>query len=727
MAAFPLAFNTQTAIQRVPERRRLLVLLLAWVLLCPCVGYALLADAPLVAWLAAAALAVSVALPRAVPITSRAVIYALTIAGTFAVLLNQAYPVADDRFFLPAPVLFPFLIAVAVAATLFPQTPSTLSIILGAVLVALMVMGSTLQDPHNARLVITSHWWSNRYAIFGVVLLGVAPAFLLTLRQAQWPTVASVTTAVTRRGWLPLVLYGGAVVLAAAATLGMIIGASPVYHKLDKVLTPILQWYIRQAQGRIIFPGDKVSLTQTFDAKSAAQEHLVVLRARSTQPPGYLRGRAYSLYEGGSWRGQDMGVELPRQEAAGALVTHRYSRPEFPAALTQHSGDTTVDIYPAQRFESDVLLAAGEARTVELIAESLQTNADGCLGPKRWDASGGYTYAGPHLDQTSAYPYPAAGAPAPADLYLGVPPELRGPLHELNAAIFPTPGLTTQQQLRGLASFLQNHYDYQLGIKPKGDRDPVLQFLLEIKKGHCEFFASAGALLLREHGIRTRYVTGFVCLEPHPRQGYWLARLSDCHAWVEAYVPETGRWQVVEATPASGLPTQTSRAGWFNERVEQVLVAWQALFAKVKRGYVAEAVVEVLSSLGLLLSWLFWRGPWPLSWGTLLLGGWLLWRWRRRRPRARALAATLRELTVIRQQLERLLAHDRRQRRPAAMSLREWAETLPLGTHPRAELLLPLVADYERLRYAPAPPPPAAVSALAARVAQVRQGGATPV
>ena len=78
-------------------------------------------------------------------------------------------------------------------------------------------------------------------------------------------------------------------------------------------------------------------------------------------------------------------------------------------------------------------------------------------------------------------------------------------------------------------------------------------FLFEAHKGHCEYFATAAALLLRCSGIPCRYVTGFVSGERNEYGNYWVTRNKDAHAWVEAYIEGQG-WRTIEATPSTGVP-----------------------------------------------------------------------------------------------------------------------------------------------------------------------------
>ncbi|WP_376696504.1 transglutaminase TgpA family protein [Wenzhouxiangella sp. EGI_FJ10305] len=89
---------------------------------------------------------------------------------------------------------------------------------------------------------------------------------------------------------------------------------------------------------------------------------------------------------------------------------------------------------------------------------------------------------------------------------------------------------------------------YSLETAPLG-RHGADEFLFDLRRGYCEYYASAFAVLMRAAGIPTRVVTGY-------QGGYWqeggqylLVRQSDAHAWVEVWLAESG-WTRVDPTAA---------------------------------------------------------------------------------------------------------------------------------------------------------------------------------
>lgn len=79
--------------------------------------------------------------------------------------------------------------------------------------------------------------------------------------------------------------------------------------------------------------------------------------------------------------------------------------------------------------------------------------------------------------------------------------------------------------------------------------DPVEDFLFNRKQGHCEYFASAMALMLRSQDIPSRLVSGYKGGEKNKYSGAFVVEQRHAHAWVEAFVNNT--WYTFDPTPAS--------------------------------------------------------------------------------------------------------------------------------------------------------------------------------
>ena len=96
-------------------------------------------------------------------------------------------------------------------------------------------------------------------------------------------------------------------------------------------------------------------------------------------------------------------------------------------------------------------------------------------------------------------------------------------------------------------------FEYSLRMPDVENRDPLHVFLFEAKRGHCEYFSTALAVMLRSVGIPSRNVTGFVGGRYNEFGEYYAIRNGDAHSWAEAYVD--GRWMTMDPTPSARAQT----------------------------------------------------------------------------------------------------------------------------------------------------------------------------
>src|SRR5207245_7389083 len=62
---------------------------------------------------------------------------------------------------------------------------------------------------------------------------------------------------------------------------------------------------------------------------------------------------------------------------------------------------------------------------------------------------------------------------------------------------------------RAIESYLKSNFTYTLELPGNRAPDPLVYFLFERKKGHCEYFATAMTIMLRTLGIPARVDNGF--------------------------------------------------------------------------------------------------------------------------------------------------------------------------------------------------------------------------
>ena len=108
-----------------------------------------------------------------------------------------------------------------------------------------------------------------------------------------------------------------------------------------------------------------------------------------------------------------------------------------------------------------------------------------------------------------------------------------------------------EARARSIEQYLRTRFAYSLDAASAESADPLSDFLFVGRRGHCEYFASAMAVMLRELSIPSRVVTGFLGGTPNPLTKWMVLRASDAHAWVEAWIPGQG-WTTFDPTPSAG-------------------------------------------------------------------------------------------------------------------------------------------------------------------------------
>lgn len=119
---------------------------------------------------------------------------------------------------------------------------------------------------------------------------------------------------------------------------------------------------------------------------------------------------------------------------------------------------------------------------------------------------------------------------------------------------------------RYLSSGREFQYTTDLNLPRDPLLDPIEDFVVHQKRGHCQFFASAMTMMMRSLQVPTRVVVGFRPNEYNDVGNYFLVRQNHAHAWLECFftrsqlevserypeLPEelTGAWVRFDPTPA---------------------------------------------------------------------------------------------------------------------------------------------------------------------------------
>ncbi|MBK9165209.1 MAG: DUF3488 domain-containing protein [Acidobacteria bacterium] len=165
--------------------------------------------------------------------------------------------------------------------------------------------------------------------------------------------------------------------------------------------------------------------------------------------------------------------------------------------------------------------------------------------------------------------------PAGIGNYLQLPDDIDGRIVELAAEV--TEGATNRYDAaRMIEGYLQTEFGYTLEMKAGGD-NPLADFLFNVREGHCEYFATAMAVMLRTQGIATRVVNGFQRGEYNETADVFVVRQRDAHSWVEVYFPGEDVWVSFDPTPAAGQ-TGEAAAGGFTQSMRKYFEALEMLW-----------------------------------------------------------------------------------------------------------------------------------------------------
>ncbi|MDP9329671.1 MAG: DUF3488 and transglutaminase-like domain-containing protein [Actinomycetota bacterium] len=100
-------------------------------------------------------------------------------------------------------------------------------------------------------------------------------------------------------------------------------------------------------------------------------------------------------------------------------------------------------------------------------------------------------------------------------------------------------------------------FQYDVDVNQRDDTLTLLDFLTKTKRGFCQQFAAAMAVMLRSIGIPARVAIGFTSGTKDPVTDTWTVTTKDAHSWVEVFFPGSG-WLSFEPTPGKGDPSTTS-------------------------------------------------------------------------------------------------------------------------------------------------------------------------
>jgi len=295
-----------------------------------------------------------------------------------------------------------------------------------------------------------------------------------------------------------------------------------------------------------------------------------------------LHRASFNAYYRRSWIAHDAPLAPLTPAAGGAAWRLAQGRPVVSARIvTRLEGGKAV-----------LSLPAGALEILQLPAETLETNA---LGTVRAAIGGEWAQyvveAGKTIGDTAV--------PNAEDLAV---PDAERPAIDRVAAGLGLAGLSRHEAIRRVRSYLAHfHYATYRDTPPAQGMTAIGDFLERSKRGHCEYFATATALLLRAAGVPTRYATGFAMLEYSTLEEAYVVRARHAHAWTRAWVD--GRWVDIDTTPPDWFGVEEARAPLWQGLSD--LLRWASYRWSQRAPFEAGAGAYAL--LALLVGILVWR------------------------------------------------------------------------------------------------------------------------
>jgi len=355
--------------------------------------------------------------------------------------------------------------------------------------------------------------------------------------------------------------------LSVALFCGIFIMTAGIFFVLPRTARAALQRFVPQ---RYHLPGfaNEVTLGDIGEIKQRTTPVMHIHSEDGLDLTGLRwRGASLSHFDGTRWYNPPAPEQrLWVDRGTVSLPPVRFTRP----------GQSLAYEVQLNEIASDTLFFAGTPQTIGIPVPALWLSAWGSLRAPRYSISGLRYRAISRIENESA---PAIEPPPPLDAaerstLLNLPP--LDPRIAALAQSWTTGLVTAEDKAHVLETRLRRGYGYSLHMLDQSVPDPLAYFLFVRKEGHCEYFASALAVMLRSQGIPSRVVTGFLSGSFNAISGWQVVRASDAHSWVEAWIPERG-WLTLDPTPpdpAAVTPGLWSKAQMYLDAADQFWTDW---------------------------------------------------------------------------------------------------------------------------------------------------------
>ncbi len=335
-------------------------------------------------------------------------------------------------------------------------------------------------------------------------------------------------------------------IILLAATTGFV-GQMTLHQAHLSLEKKTIQW-VRQFYR--YHSGDPTqNSTAIGDLGSVKQSNDILLRVKPDQDsiaPKLIRKATYNTYNTGLWLAKSS--QFRPLELSGKTID--FAKQNQLAKLPQSSKQSGLTIYQTLEEGNNLIsLPDGTTEINNLSVEKAERNQYGSVQTNTEETL--FSAYQVSYSRDRIYDSP----PNKEDLM--VPPSeipaIKEVLAELNLA-----DKSQTEVVETVHNFFNREFSYSLDLIPfRRQITPLGAFLLEHRTGHCEYFATASALILRAAGIPTRYAIGYSVHEYSSLEKQYVIRGKNAHAWNLVYLD--GRWQELDPTPASWIAWESQR------------------------------------------------------------------------------------------------------------------------------------------------------------------------
>jgi transglutaminase-like putative cysteine protease len=375
-------------------------------------------------------------------------------------------------------------------------------------------------------------------------------------------------------------IWAWALALLVALVLGMT--TSVGMNHLQLALEDIAFEWLSAAE-----PDPYRASTRIGDVGRIKLSDAIVWRVRTERPIKQLLlfEAAYTIFDGSIWR-----APVERFTLLGAPAQGRTWMLGMPAGRLEY-----IQVSGHTRDGSAMLALPSGTRSVStLAANDVLRNS---LGSVKVDD------AAPYLKFNVAYAPGVILQPAPTPADLGVPRRLE-PLFRDVQRQMGSPIRSASDAVTAVRRYFGEGFRYSLYLGDQPGGKSLSNFLLTSHSGHCEYFATATALLLRSLGVPARYVVGYSVQEFGEFDQLYVVRKRHAHAWTQAYVD--GTWVDVDTTPAVWAEAEAEQSGRFTPIYDRMSWLW-AQFSEWRTREGEDTGSWLLVGAVLVCVWLYWR------------------------------------------------------------------------------------------------------------------------